>query len=122
MIISVDYDGRGDESASVYIIKRNADGTFNDNSDIQLLASYKQCNGASIHPINGELYFNSYEKGQVFRLDLAEYFKTIRNNQDWDPVVKNIRISSNNYLLLLTLVGSFRFLFILQANTLIWSH
>lgn len=88
MIISVDYDGRGDESASVYIIKRNADGTFNDNSDIQLLASYKQCNGASIHPINGELYFNSYEKGQVFRLDLAEYFKTIRNNQDWDPVVK----------------------------------
>lgn len=88
MIISIDYDGKGDESASVYIIKRNADGTFNDNSDIQLLASYKQCNGASIHPINGELYFNSYEKGQVFRLDLVDYFQTIKNGGTWEPRVK----------------------------------
>ena len=55
-------------------VKRNADGTFDDRSDIQLIAAYKQCNGATIHPINGELYFNSNEKGQVFRLDLVDYF------------------------------------------------
>lgn len=88
MIISIDYD-TGNESPSVYIIKRNADGTFNDNSDVQLLASYKQCNGATIHPINGELYFNSYERGQVFRLDLVDYFKAIKNHEEWDPKVKN---------------------------------
>ncbi len=88
MIISIDYD-TGNESPSVYIIHRNPDGTFNDNSDVQLLASYKQCNGASVHPINGELYFNSYEKGQVFRLDLTTYFKAIKNNEPWDPKVKN---------------------------------
>lgn len=89
MIVAIDYDGKGDESPSVYIIKRNADGTFDDRSDIQLIAAYKQCNGATIHPINGELYFNSYEKGQVFRLDLVDYFKTIKNGGSWDPIVKN---------------------------------
>lgn len=87
MIIAADYDGEGNNSPNVYIIKRNADGTFNDNSDVQILASYKQCNGASVHPINGELYFNSYEKGQVFRLDLDKYFETIKNGGKWDPSV-----------------------------------
>ncbi|MCD2421466.1 IPT/TIG domain-containing protein [Niabella pedocola] len=41
--------------------------------DPQVLTSYKQCNGASIHPVNGELYFNSYEKGQFYRFDLNRY-------------------------------------------------
>lgn len=89
MIISCDYDGRGDESPSVYIIERNEDGTFNDNSHIELLGAYKQCNGATVHPINGELYFNSYEKGQVFRLDLRDYFDTINRGETWDPRTKN---------------------------------
>lgn len=78
MLVAVDRDREGNRSPSVYIIKRNADGTFDMNSDRQLLAAYKQCNGASVHPVNGELYFNSYENGQVFRLDLNKYFETIR--------------------------------------------
>ena len=74
MLVAVDRDREGNRSPSVYIIKRNADGTFDMNSDRQLLAAYKQCNGASVHPVNGELYFNSYENGQVFRLDLNKYY------------------------------------------------
>lgn len=87
MIVAIDYDGQGTSSPSVYIIKRNEDGTFDDNSDIQLLASYKQCNGAIVHPINGELYFNSYENGQVYRLDLDEYFSTVQSGQSWNANV-----------------------------------
>ena len=87
MIVAFDYDGRGNTSPNLYIIHRNEDGTFDDTSDMQLLASYKQCNGAVVHPINGELYFNSYENGQVFRLDLDEYFKTIQNGESWNPNV-----------------------------------
>lgn len=44
--------------------------------DPQVLTSYKQCNGASVHPVNGELYFNSYEKGQFYRFDLNRYFES----------------------------------------------
>lgn len=48
----------------------------NDFKGNTVLTTYKQCNGASIHPVNGELYFNSYEKGQFYRFDLAnaQYF------------------------------------------------
>src|SRR5699024_7107373 len=45
----------------------------NDFKDPQVLTSYKNCNGATIHPVTGELYFNSYEKGQFFRFDMNEY-------------------------------------------------
>ncbi len=45
----------------------------NNFKDPQVLTSYKQCNGASIHPVTGELYFNSYEKGQFFRFDINKY-------------------------------------------------
>lgn len=36
----------------------------------QILTQSKQCNGASVHPVNGEIYFNSYEKGEVYRFDV----------------------------------------------------
>ena len=86
MIIAAD-DDKGTETPNVFIAKRNANGTF-DNSTAQTLASYKQCNGATVHPINGELYFNSYQFGQVFRLNLDDYFETIQNGKYWEPAVE----------------------------------
>lgn len=85
MVVSIDFNGDNRKSASVYIIKRNDDGSFNSESSTQLVASYRDCNGAFVHPKNGEIYFNSYEKGQVFRLDLNDYFEAINNNQPWNP-------------------------------------
>lgn len=86
MIVATDYDGSGTgTSPSAYIVKRNVDGTFTNESNTQVLAAYKQCNGAFIHPINGELYFNSYERGQVFRLDMDKYFETIASGGQWKP-------------------------------------
>lgn len=86
MIVATDYDGMGTgTSPSAYIVKRNDDGTFTNSSNVQVLAAYKQCNGASIHPINGELYFNSYERGQVFRMDMDKYFATIAAGGQWKP-------------------------------------
>ena len=87
MIVATDRDDRGLSSPSVWIVKRNEDGTFNNDSQAEVIASYKQCNGAAIHPINGELYFNSYENGQVFRLDLDAYFETKANGGKWDPEI-----------------------------------
>ena len=85
MIISTDRGDQGRRSPSVWLLKRNVDGTFNNSSSIQLLASYRDCNGASIHPVNGELYFNSFERSQVFRLDMQKYFDVIDNGKIWAP-------------------------------------
>jgi hypothetical protein len=87
MLVSVDFDGWGTgTSPSVYILKRNADGTFTDQGGPQVIAGYKQTNGASLHPVNNnELYFNSYERGQVFRMDINKYFETINSGGKWGP-------------------------------------
>lgn len=74
MLCSTDRNDNSTKSVSVWILTRNADGTFSDRSPIAQLAAYRQCNGVAVHPVNGEVYFNSYENGQLFRLDLEDYF------------------------------------------------
>lgn len=76
MLVSTDRADNGTHSTSLWIVRRNSDGTFSDRSSTTVLAAYKQCNGVAVHP-NGEVYFNSYEKGQFFRLDIDKYFNTI---------------------------------------------
>lgn len=67
MIISNDQWGENGISTSILSRKNNF-------KDPQMLTSYRACNGASIHPVNGEMYFNSYEKGQFYRFDMNKYF------------------------------------------------
>ncbi len=87
MLVSVDSSSSGvGNSPSVYILRRNADGTFSSQGNPQLLAAYMQCNGAALHPVNNnELYFNSFQRGQVFRLDLNDYFNTVNRGDTWAP-------------------------------------
>lgn len=78
----------------------------NNFKDPQALTTYRACNGASIHPINGEMYFNSYEKGQFFRFDMNKYFTDGLGLKDYEELFKiqdndwefNIRIHpTGNY-------------------------
>lgn len=73
MLVSTDRADNGTKSTSVWIVTRNANGTFSDASSCQPLVAYKQCNGVAVHPVNGEVYFNSYENGQLFRMSLDDY-------------------------------------------------
>lgn len=68
MIIAEDRGGEDDRATYRLSRERNW-------QDLEVLTRYKQSNGASVHPINGEMYFNSYEKGQFFRFDLNKYFQ-----------------------------------------------
>lgn len=73
MLVSTDRDDNGTKSTSVWIVTRNSNGTFSESSSCQALVAYKQCNGVAVHPVNGEVYFNSYENGQLFRMELDDY-------------------------------------------------
>ncbi len=77
MLVSTDRDDNNFHSTSVWIVRRNADGTFSDSSSCQPLVAYKQCNGVAVHPRNGEVYFNSYSNGELFRMNLDDYFNTV---------------------------------------------
>ncbi len=74
MLVSTDRNDQGLKSPSVWIVSRRGDGSFDEGSQCQPLVSYKQCNGVAVHPKNGEVYFNSYENGQLFRMELEDYF------------------------------------------------
>ncbi len=84
MLVSTDRDDNGYKSPSVWIVKRNDDGTFSDESSMKLLAAYKQCNCVAVHPVNGEVYFTSYSGGEVFRIDIDNYFSTVNESKEWD--------------------------------------
>lgn len=62
--------------------------------DPQLLTSYQGCNGAAIHPIDGEMYFNSYQKGQFLRYDLNKYLSTGLTSKDFTMLFS---IQDNNW-------------------------
>jgi hypothetical protein len=101
MIISNDQGGT--EYPSTVIMSRQ-----NNFTDHQVLTRSTQCNGASVHPVNGELYFNSYASGQFLRFDLAnaQYFGGTLGVKDYAELFKiqdvswefNIRIHpTGNY-------------------------
>ena len=75
------------KSNSVYIIDRDQSGEFSSRSRVSKLACYQTCNGASVHP-NGEIYFNSFTKGEVIRLDMEPYWQTIEEGVEWNPNVQ----------------------------------
>ncbi len=77
MFVSTDRWTPTNKATSVWIVKRNANGTFNDNCTATVIAAYMNCNGAAVHPVNNELYFTSYKNGQLFRMDLDWYFKVM---------------------------------------------
>lgn len=79
MIIAEDRGGENDRAT--YRLSRAKNWT-----DLEVITRYKQCNGASIHPVNGEMYFNSYEKGQFFRFDLNKYFAEGLGDKDYVPL------------------------------------
>ena len=94
LIISADNFDNNYRANSVYIVDRDADGNFSRNSIVRPLANYQACNGASLHPVNGELYFTSYVKGEVIRLDMEKYWDTLIPDEtgarvSWDPYVNN---------------------------------
>ena len=90
LIISVDA-GAGSsnwKSDAVYIVDRDQSGDFSSRSRATKLACYQACNGAFVHP-NGEIYFNSYTKGEVIRIEMEKYWESIEEGATWNPNVQD---------------------------------
>ncbi|WP_240377456.1 IPT/TIG domain-containing protein [Arachidicoccus soli] len=84
--------------------------------DPQVLTSYKQCNGASVHPVNGELYFNSYEKGQFYRFDLNSYFEN--HNLGIKDYQELFKIQDNNWEFQIDIAptGDYAYIVVINQN------
>lgn len=78
MLVSTDRADNGNHSSSVWVIERAGNGSFSGRTP-QVLYAYKQCNGVAVHPVNGEIYFNSYENGSLFRGEFENYLESQTN-------------------------------------------
>jgi hypothetical protein len=107
MLISND---AGDYDPAVSILSRSSGF-----KDPQKIAENKQCNGASIHPINGEMYFNSYEKGQFYRFDMAKYFSTGLGVKDFEELFK-IQDNGWEYKIEIHPTGNYAYIIVINQN------
>lgn len=85
----------------------------NNFQDPQVLTSYRTCNGASIHPVTGELYFNAYEKGQFFRYDMQKYFAEGLQPKDYEELFK---IQDNGWEFHIAMAPKGNYAYILVIN------
>lgn len=110
MIIANDYDGNGMNSLCTSILSR-----IKKFRDPQELTLYRKCNGAVIHPVNGELYFNSYEKGQVFRYDMEKYFLGKIGSKGYEELFK---IQDNNWEFNIRIhpTGNYAYIVVINKN------
>lgn len=83
MLVSTHRNDNGYDSPGVWIIKRNDDGTFSDESSMKLLAACSLCNSVAVHPVNGEVYFISADAVGLYRIDIDRYFNTISEGKEW---------------------------------------
>lgn len=72
MVLANDGGGPNDRdenfASSVFVTRENQ---FM--KDVQVLAIGKQCNGAAVHPVNQELYYNNFTRGNLYRYDYLTY-------------------------------------------------
>ena len=72
MVIANDGGGPNDRdenfASTVFVTREN-----NFQKDVQVLAIGKQCNGAALHPVNQELYYNNFSRGNLYRYDFLTY-------------------------------------------------
>ena len=87
IIVSADNYNDQFTATSAYIVDRDQRGNFSNTSPHRILAAYNQCNGAAVHP-NGEVYFNSFTRGEMLRLDMNKYWETLIPSYSgpvWNP-------------------------------------
>ena len=73
MAVAVD---QGDElRAAVYGFTRNREAPEGDERNYKMwgnrlaLVNFKACNTVTFHPVDGDMYFNSWDKGQFFKVE-----------------------------------------------------
>lgn len=107
MIISND---AGDRDAAVSILSR-----VSGFKDPQRLTENKQCNGASIHPVTGEMYFNSYEKGQFFRFDMNKFYSGSWDVKDYQELFK-IQDNGWEYKIVMHPTGNYAYIVVINQH------
>lgn len=110
MVISNDvWDGTASISTSILSRK-------NGFKDPQVLTSGAQaCTTAAFHPVNGELYFNSYVNGEFYRFDMEKYFNGTVDPKDYEELFK-VQDRGWEYHILIHPTGNYAYIVVVNQH------
>lgn len=118
MLIAEDRGGENDRN----VVRLSRSSNF---SDLQEVTHYKQCNTVATHPVNGEMYFNSFNKGEFFRFNLDKYFADggsavgVTDNNKWGQYGKmlfTILDPSWEYRIIIHPTGDYAYIMVVNKH------
>lgn len=101
--------GEDNAASNVYSTRK---GNF---LDMARLTSSRGCQSSAIHPINGELYYNRFDEGSVYRYD---YHKWGLNNNGGDRAEKLYTIQDRDweFTFIIHPSGKYAYLMVINRN------
>lgn len=116
MIIASDRGGDRDVNNWYLVRDKNKPVHEAFNVTPQPLMEGKNCNGSAIHPINGELYYNSFALGDVFRFDYRNAWDSDRKVFDYTKREKLFSIQDVNWEFNMVIHPTGRYAYIVVVN------
>jgi len=84
----------------------------------QVFTNYKKCTTVAVHPINGELYFNSSEKSQFYQIDYDKMQEFYANNTKTPGTYRNelFKIQDNDWVYRILIHPTGEYAYIMVVN------
>lgn len=113
LFVAIDRGGDENTSTAVLALTKDTDGEFR---NVQEFAHGMQCNGAAVHPINYEMYFNNYGKGLLFRFDYQTYGGGLENSRAHRETMCAIQDNDWEFNIVMHPTGKYAYLVIVNRH------
>ncbi len=116
MIIACDRGG--DTDVNNYYLVRDRNKAVHEQFNVtpQPLMEGKACNGSAVHPVNGELYYNSYSQGQVYKYNYRTAWDELKQEFDYSKKVQLFTIQDVNWEFNIVIHPTGRYAYIVVVN------
>lgn len=111
-------DRGGDTDVNNYFMVRDRSKAAHEQFNVtpQPLMEGRACNGSAIHPVNGELYYNSYSLGQVYRYDYRTAWDEQRQEFDYSKREQLFTIQDREWEFNMVIHPTGRYAYIVVVN------
>lgn len=107
LFVAIDRGGDENTTTAVLALTKDTDGEFR---TVQEFAHGTQCNGAAVHPVNYELYFNNFGKGFLFRFDYLAHGGGLENSRAYRETMCSIQDRDWEFNIVMHPTGKYAYL------------
>lgn len=113
LFVAIDRGGDENTSTAVLALTKDTDGEFR---NVQEFAHGTQCNGAAVHPVNYEMYFNNFGKGLLFRFDYLAHGGGLENSRTYRETMCAIQDNDWEFNIVMHPTGKYAYLVMVNRH------